>query len=350
PEIAIPKTGIAFTLGTAPHDLLGLRVWGAKAHPGWKKARKSVLGLRPVDYEPHAHPEAGMNLLFVGNSFTARHNLAGIVGQLALAGDPDCGYRATKIIYGGQKLEAHWKLRSQNWVKAPGLTPGEQESTVAEMSAELAGRAKDKLFVSALQRQKRLLGLVREGGIEKWDLVSLQSWPDKEGGLDSLYAEYARKFAKIARAQGARPILYETTPATQNAEALETPPDAAPALANARWLKQLGEELDALVVPMSLVANECQRARPDLTMRYVNDAHPNQVMAYLTACTFYSVLFERSPEGLPVNSVSDTKIVDPDHPELDPDGGPIKKILPEDLRNFLQRTAWEAVQKFNDLE
>jgi hypothetical protein len=55
--------------------------------------------------------------------------------------------------------------------------------------------------------------------------------------------------------------------------------------------------------------------RPDLTLRYVNDAHLNKTMAYLTACTFYGALCARSPQGLSIDTVSDTKPRDAKHPD-----------------------------------
>lgn len=59
---------------------------------------------------------------------------------------------------------------------------------------------------------------------------------------------------------------------------------------------------------MPLVALRCQTFRPDLTLRFVNDTHFNQAMAYLTACTFYGRLFNHSPEGLAFGQVTDNRL------------------------------------------
>src|SRR5690348_8444101 len=151
----------------------------------------------------------------------------------------------------------------------------------------------------ALVRQQHLTASLT-GHHDKWDVVVLQSYRDDLDGESSLYVEYAPKFAALAKAQGAQVILYETTPVTQNEKPLETPPDPAPVLQKERLIAELAGRIGAKVVPMSMVALHAQTVRPDLTLRFVNDTHLNQTMAYLTACTFFAALFERSPEGLPV--------------------------------------------------
>jgi hypothetical protein len=130
---------------------------------------------------------------------------------------------------------------------------------------------------------------------------------------------------------------------------LEGPPDLELALEETRFAAALGEELGALVVPIPLAITKCQTARPDIVLRYRNDGHPNQICGYLTACVFYSALFDRSPVGLHVDRVIDPKIVDKATPDLGPDGDPREVVLPDTTRIFLQQTAWNAIQAFRDL-
>ena len=144
-------------------------------------------------------------------------------------------------------------------------------------------------------------------------------------------------------------ILYATGPRYQNATPLSAPPDPTPALEETRSLVALARELDALLVPMPFVISRCQTTRPGLVLRWRNDGHLNQACAYLTACTFYSVLFGKSPEGLPVAEVTDPKIVDKAKPDQDPDGGPRRVVFPDELRSFLQSVAWEAVEACAEL-
>ena len=71
-------------------------------------------------------------------------------------------------------------------------------------------------------------------------------------------------------------------------------------------------------------------------------------MAYLTACTFYGALFDRSPEGLALSAVTDTRSMDK-HRDQDRDGGPLTKTFSEKDRAELQRLAWEGLKKFEKL-
>ena len=84
---------------------------------------------------------------------------------------------------------------------------------------------------------------------------------------------------------------------------------------------------------------QIQTARPDLPLRFVNDAHLNHTMAYLTACTFYAALFDRSPEGVPVDTITDIRVLDDAHKDKDRDGGPIAHTFSAKDRADLQRIA-----------
>ena len=119
----------------------------------------------------------------------------------------------------------------------------------------------------------------------------------------------------------------------------------------------------AIVVPVPLAITLAQESTEPvartLTFRYKNDMHPNQTMAYLTACTFYAAVFGKPPEGLWFNQVAENKAQNI-HGEVvrtdantqalsslvNPDGGPLEKVFTDEERLFLQRTAWRAVKAF----
>jgi hypothetical protein len=103
------------------------------------------------------------------------------------------------------------------------------------------------------------------------------------------------------------------------------------------------------VAPMSLIGLKCQTERPDLTLRFINDGHLNHTMAYMTACAIYAALFERSPEGLAVNSVTDTRFFSADEPDKDRDGKPLTRTFSDADRADLQRMAWQGWQEFQQL-
>lgn len=292
-----------------------------------------------------------MNALFIGNSYTARHNLAEIVKAMAEAGDPNLTLDVSQVIYGGRRLVDHWRLGTLDFVRIAALTPDEHRETLQSLRAQVDGDPEDSYARSALARHKTL-GENLEAERKTWDIVVLQSYCDDQDGDGSLYAEYAARFAKSIHATGARVVLYETTPDTQNAEPLTRSPDPALVLGKARSLARLANRIDAAVAPMSLAALRCQTLRPDLTLRYINDAHLNKTMAYLTACALYAALFDRSPEGLPVDTVTDIRYFETDgkvDKTKDRDGGPITHAFNEMDRADLQRIAWDAVSDFKKL-
>lgn len=291
-----------------------------------------------------------LNVLFIGNSFTARHNLSTVVKTMAEAGQPGLTFNRTDVIYGGRTLKDHWRLGTQNIVKQSTLTAAEEQATIATLEKTLAENPGDKYAASALERHRAFLPQL-EASRTPWDVVVLQSYRDDVEGDPTPYAEYAPKFAELAKAQGARVILYETTPMTQNDKPLTAPPDAAPVLAKERAIAALARSLGAQVAPMAFVAHRCQVERPDLTLRFVNDAHLNQTMAYLTACTLYAALFQQSPVGLPLDSITDIRSLEKPKPDKtkDRDGGPITRQFSDRDRADLQRIAWEAWSDFQKL-
>ena len=296
---------------------------------------------------PAAEPTT-LNVLFIGNSFTARHNLSQVVEAMAEAGNPGLRFDVTTVIYGGRTLADHWRLGTQSFVRIATLTADEERAMIREMERAIAKDPKDKYAQQALPRHQQLLASLGPPH-RKWDWVVLQSYRDDTAGEASSYVEYAPKFAELIRAQGGRVLLYETTPDTQNAEPLAAPPDPAPILAKERTIAALARRTGATVVPMSIVGLRCQTRRPDLTLRFVNDAHLNQTMAYLTACTFFGALFDRSPEGLGADTVTDIRFLDNAHKNQDRDGKPITRKFSAQERGDLQRIAWEGLQEFRKI-
>ncbi|HPA20467.1 MAG TPA: hypothetical protein PLU30_22135 [Verrucomicrobiae bacterium] len=296
----------------------------------------------------HATRQKALNVLFIGNSFTASHQLAQLVKAMAEAGDPSLSFNVTTVLYGGRRLVDHWRLGTQNFVRVADLTPGEEQATVKSLEEMIAKDPNDKYAIAALARHRDLSKNL-EGARKKWDLVVLQSYRDDAEGEKSLYAQYAPKFAELIKAQGGKVVLYETTPTTQNAKPLTAPPDPAPVTAKAKAIAALAKRIDAIVVPMSIVALRCQTVRPDFTLRYVSDAHLNQTMGYLTACAFYAALFHRSPEGLPIDTVNDNRPKVGGQPAKDPDGGPLKRTFSAQDRTDLQRIAWDGLKEFQQI-
>lgn len=299
-----------------------------------------------------AEGDTTVNALFIGNSYTARHDLAQSVGAFVEANESGLDFQPYTVIYAGSTLADHWRLGSANFVGINDLTIAEQKTTIASLE-KAAAAPRDAYARSALKRHQKLLANLEESRAT-WDLVILQSYRDDLDGAKSRYHQFAPKFVKAARDHGAaKVILYETTPNTQNAEPLTTPPDPAPILEKAKSIAALADQLDVSVAPMSLVALRCQEQRPDLTLRFINDAHLNQVLSYLTACTLYAAIFEQSPEGIPVDSITDIRFFKKEDGTIDKtkdrNGDPITRKFSDKDRLQLQRIAWEAWTEFEGM-
>lgn len=313
-----------------------------------------VIAAMALLYLPSAYTaetqKKPFEVLFIGNSYTARHNLSQVVKAMAEAGNPGLTMNVSTIIYGGRTLADHWRLGTQNFVSLATLTEKEEKSTISSLEKIIKDDPEDKYAKSALSRHRKLFSEL-DTSRKKWDVVVLQSYRDDLEGDTSLYAQYAPKFAEIIKAQNARIILYETSPTTQNANPIKAKPDPAPVHKKANGIAALADRLGAKVAPMSLVALRCQTERPDFTLRFINDAHLNHTMAYLTACTIYSALFDKSPVGLSINSITDIRFLDnnPNNRDKDRDGNPIKRTFSKKDSEQLQSIAWKSYNEFKKL-
>lgn len=321
---------------------------GAASIPGEIKEKQK--GLLPESLQQEKDT---LRILFIGNSFTQRNALSEVVKTMIEQGNPGLVFDCYTHTYGGRSLEEHWKLGSQHFITQSVLEPAEEKAMISRLEDELA---KDtafadpftKFYAQALIRHKDLLQKIEDGKQIKWDMVVLQSWQDDRFGKDSPYLKYAARFAQLASAIGARVVLYETTPVTQNAYPLSAAPDKGPVLEKIKIITELAKSINADLVPMSLVAHRCQTQRPDLTMRYIDDFHPNQTMTFLTASTFYAVITGKTPLGLPLDRVRASSYLNEDNKDLDQNGDPIVRIFSEKDRNDLQRIAWEGYNEILD--
>ena len=101
---------------------------------------------------------------------------------------------------------------------------------------------------------------------------------------------------------------------------------------------------------MSLVAHLCQSQRPDLTLRFINDAHLNHTMAYMTACSIYAAIFDETPIGLPIDSITDIRFFKNTDREKDRDGNPITRKFSRADVDDLQQFAWEGYRQMKQLK
>jgi hypothetical protein len=184
---------------------------------------------------------APLKVLFIGNSFTARNDLPGLLGRLAAARGKNLEHRL--ISAGGASLRTHWN----------------------------AGEA-----LKAIQ-----------GG--RYDHVVLQEQSTLPVKNAKRMHENVRLFDEAIKAAGAKTVLYMTW-ARQNT------PESQQAITDA--YASIGRELGAAVVPVGLAWQRFLGKHDQPVLHDKDQSHPALAGSYLAACVFLAVLFEQSPVGI----------------------------------------------------
>jgi len=68
--------------------------------------------------------------------------------------------------------------------------------------------------------------------------------------------------------------------------------------------KYISEFYNIPIVPVGMVWKKVIDAYPDLNLYVEDEAHPNRLGSYLSACTFYAALFDETPEGALTSTIS----------------------------------------------
>ncbi len=182
-----------------------------------------------------------MRALFIGNSFTARNDVPGLIASLAAARGKTLEHEL--ISAGGASLRRHWN----------------------------EGRARTEI----------------ERNRHDWVVLQEQSTlPVKNARR---MHENVRLFDEAIRASGARMALYLTWART-------SAPASQAAITDAYM--SIGAELGATVVPAG-IAWERALAMPKHPVLHDKDgSHPTLAGSYLAACVFLAVLFGENPVGI----------------------------------------------------
>lgn len=183
-----------------------------------------------------------LDVLFVGNSFTARNDVPGLIAQLAAARGKTLGHRLFSA--GGASLRMHWNRGEvQEWLAT---CPWGYDYVV-------------------LQEQSTL--------------------PVKNAGR---MRENVRLFDEAIKAAGAKTALYMTWARRHEPENQQVIADA---------YTSIGEELGATVVPVGLAWERFLAEHKTPVLHDADGSHPTLAGSYLAACVFYSTLFGESPAG-----------------------------------------------------
>jgi hypothetical protein len=190
----------------------------------------------PKTKRPHS-----ISMLFIGNSFTQRHNLPGVLAGMAAA--RDLCVKHELISRGGASLRSHWN----SGVAAKAIETGCYDYVVLQEQSTLP-----------LKNAKRM-------------------------------AENVRRFDESIKRAGSKTVLYMTWARKHTPEAQQAITDA---------YNTIGDELGAIVVPVGL-AWQSFLARHDKPVLYDRDqSHPTLAGSYLAACVFLAVLLKQKPVGV----------------------------------------------------
>ena len=222
PPTPLRSAGICCTSARAPNETM-LTIWRGRLR-------------RPDDSE-----RMTQHVLFIGNSFTARNDVPGLLASLAKARGKRLEHRL--ISAGGASLRMHWNR--------------------GEARKEIERRRYDWVV---LQEQSTL--------------------PIKNAAR---MHENIRLFHAAIAASGARTALYLTWARAKVPETQATITDA---------YTSVGEELGATIVPVG-VAWKDVLGRPDHPVLHDKDgSHPTLAGSYLAACVFLVSLLGENPDGI----------------------------------------------------
>ncbi len=209
--------------------------------------------LPPLLVKPlaNAKPE---RILFVGNSYFYYNNsLHNHVSNLVKSADPALGARLNfkSSTIGGAALNHH----NLSHLLAPGQIGVPQPFQWVVMQ----GGSSEPL--SAKRRE-----VFRQAAVANAELIRVS------GGQVALYMTHAY----VAPHRQVKP---------QNVVATES------------MYVEVGNEIDALVIPVGLAFEEAYRRLPSLRFHHADGTHPSLLGTYLAACTTYATLYGRSPVG-----------------------------------------------------
>lgn len=182
-------------------------------------------------------------VLFIGNSFTNRNDLPGMLSRMAAAAVPPRLFETRRIIANGMALKTHWNR----------------------------GPAREAIRA------------------ERWDFVVLQEQSTLPLKNRARMHESITLFDEEITSRGARTVLYMTWARRDAFDRQDELSDA---------YESIGRQLGSLVAPVGRAWQRALEADPTLVLHDKDGSHPNAVGTYLAACVFAAVLAGLNPVGL----------------------------------------------------
>jgi len=159
-------------------------------------------------------------------------------------------------------------------------------------------------------------GLDQRLAEQSFDAVVLQGHSVEPLNDFESFESAVTEYVGWIRRHGAEPVLFMTW-------AYVSRPGMTERLERA--YNQLGEQFDAMVVPVGSAFARVAADRPDLRLRMADKRHPTLAGTYLAACTMFGALHGQSPLGLAYTA-----------------------DLSETDASYLQQAAWQTLQDVPD--
>ena len=230
----------------------------------------------PPASQPETLGQPSFRVLFIGNSYTYGNDLPSIVKQLA-AKEPR-SLETGMVAKPAYSLQQHWK-------------DGE-----------------------ALKEIKRV----------RWDFVVIQEQSGRQIGYSGDGKNYPKLFASEIKGIKAKAVLFVPW-----VDQDKLGGQAAVSQAYARMAREIG----AILAPVGGAWENALNGKPRIVLHASDTHHANPSGSYLAACVFYSLFYNKSPEGL------SRQIFDPADPHK-----LLVGLVPADAAR-LQHVAWETLQK-----
>ncbi len=212
-----------------------------------------------------------ISILFIGNSFSYYHSLPKLIARFAHASGAGDLF-VDGVFRGGATLKMLWDD--------------------GKALKKLYGRDWDYIV---LQERGRLGGIIKDGIVH--------------AGKPKIFATYAARFDKIAKARGAKTILY-CPPAFIGIGLFD---DAKKLNAMyATVARRLHTEMISSEPAFTLALKE----RPHMSLFEHDEHHPNPTGTYLIAGLFYRKLFRKRISHLPLESYSSRSERIPKNPKV----------------------------------
>lgn len=183
------------------------------------------------------------SVLFIGNSFTARNDLPGLIARMATARGKTVRYDLINV--GGASLRNHWN--AGHALKA--IQTGKYNAVVLQEQSTLPVKNAKRMF------------------------------------------ENVRLFDSEIKAAGAQTVLYMTWARQHAPESQQTITDA---------YMSIGKELDATVAPVGIAWRTFLDTHKQPVLHDKDQSHPSIAGSYLAACVFLAVLFKENPVVLDI--------------------------------------------------